>query len=40
VVPCTVKVEKNGQIEEMTFDRFGVRQVYNQPGHWTIFGGI
>lgn len=40
IVPCTLKVEKNGQIEEMTFDRIGVRQVYNQPGRWTIFGGL
>ena len=40
VVPCTLKVQKDGQVEEMTFERFGVRQVYNQPGRWTVFGGI
>lgn len=40
VVPCTLKVERNGQMETMTFDRLGVRQVYNQPGRWTIFGGL
>ena len=40
IVPCTLKVEKNGQIQEMTFPQLGVRQVYNQPGHWTIFGGL
>jgi len=40
VVPCTVEVRKNGQISEWKLDRLGVRQVYNQPGRWTIFGGI
>jgi hypothetical protein len=40
IVPCTLKVEKDGRIEEMSFDRLGVRQVYNQPGRWTIFGGL
>jgi hypothetical protein len=40
VVPCTVKIEKNGVISEWKLDRLGVRQVYNQPGRWTIFGGI
>jgi len=40
VVPCRLKVQKDGQIEEMAFERLGVRQVYNQPGRWTIFGGI
>lgn len=40
IVPTRLKVEKNGQIEEITFNRLGVRQVYNQPGRWTIFGGL
>jgi hypothetical protein len=40
VVPCKLKIEKDGQIEEMIFDRLGVRQVYNQPGRWTVFGGL
>jgi hypothetical protein len=40
VVPCTVEIEKNGQVSEWKLDRLGVRQVYNQPGRWTIFGGI
>jgi hypothetical protein len=42
VVPCTVEVEvqRDGQIREWKLDQLGVRQVYNQPGRWTIFGGI
>lgn len=40
VVPSTVEVRKNGQVSEWKLDRLGVRQVYNQPGRWTIFGGI
>ncbi|HEW79568.1 MAG TPA: hypothetical protein ENH34_06380 [Phycisphaerales bacterium] len=40
VVPCTVEIEKNGVISEWKLNRLGVRQVYNQPGRWTIFGGI
>jgi hypothetical protein len=40
IVPCTVEVEENGKIREMKFDQIGVRQVYTQPGRWTIFGGI
>ena len=40
IVPCTIKMEINGEIAEQTFDRIGVRQVYNQPGRWTIFGGL
>jgi hypothetical protein len=40
VVSCTVEVEENGKIREMKFDQIGVRQVYTQPGRWTIFGGI
>ena len=40
VVSCTVEVEENGTIREMKFDQIGVRQVYTQLGHWTIFGGI
>lgn len=38
-VPCVVEIQKDGQISEWKLD-FGVRQVYNQPGRWTIFGGI
>jgi hypothetical protein len=40
VVPCTVEIRKDGQISEWKLDQLGVRQVYNQPGRWTIFGGI
>jgi len=40
VVPCTVEIEKEGQISQWKLDRLGVRQVFNQPGRWTIFGGI
>ncbi len=40
VVPVTVEFEKEGQLIEHTFEQLGVRQVYNQPGRWTIFGGI
>jgi hypothetical protein len=40
IVPCIVEMEENGQISEWNLDRLGVRQVYNQPGRWTIFGGI
>jgi hypothetical protein len=40
VVPCTVEIEKDGQISQWKLERIGVRQVYNQPGRWTIFGGI
>ncbi len=40
VVPSTVEVRKDGQVSEWKLDRLGVRQVYNQPGRWTIFGGI
>ncbi|HUS72793.1 MAG TPA: hypothetical protein VMY06_06965 [Sedimentisphaerales bacterium] len=40
VVPCTVEIEKDGQISEWKLNRLGVRQVFNQPGRWTIFGGI
>ena len=40
VVPCTVEIEKDGEISEWKLDRLGVRQVYNQPGRWTIFGGF
>jgi len=39
-VPCTVEIQKDGQTSEWKLDRLGVRQVYNQPGRWTIFGGI
>jgi hypothetical protein len=40
IVPCTLEIEKDGQLVQQTFDRIGVRQVYNQPGRWDIFGGI
>ena len=40
VVPCTLEVERNGQTIQVPFDRIGVRQVYNQPGRWSIFGGL
>lgn len=40
VVPCTVEIRKDGQISEWKLDKLGVREVYNQPGRWTIFGGI
>ena len=39
-VPCTVEVQKDGQISEWRLEAIGVRQVFNQPGRWTIFGGI
>jgi hypothetical protein len=39
-VSCTVEIEKDGQIFQLKKDSIGVRQVYNQPGRWTIFGGI
>jgi hypothetical protein len=40
VVPCTVEIEKDGQTSEWKLDRLVIRQVFNQPGRWTIFGGI
>ncbi|MEJ2705224.1 MAG: hypothetical protein P8Z79_22515, partial [Sedimentisphaerales bacterium] len=40
VVPSVVEVERDGQVSEWKLDRLGVRQVYNQPGQWAIFGGI
>lgn len=40
IVPCTVEIEKDGEISQWKFDRLGVRQVYNQPGRWTICGGL
>ncbi|MFC1738681.1 hypothetical protein ACFL1G_06500 [Planctomycetota bacterium] len=40
IVPCTVEFEKDGQKDQWKLDTIGVRQVYNQPGRWTIFGGI
>jgi len=40
LVPCVVEIEVNGKTAEQKFDRLGIRQVYNQPGRWTIFGGI
>lgn len=40
VVPCVVEIEKDGEISEWKLDQLGVRQVYNQPDRWAIFGGI
>jgi hypothetical protein len=40
IVLCTLKVEKDGQTEQVPFDHIGVRQVYNQPDRWDIFGGL
>ncbi|MHC4643235.1 MAG: hypothetical protein ACYS32_16445 [Planctomycetota bacterium] len=40
VVPSTVEIKKDGQISQWKMDRLGVRQVYNHPDRWTIFGGI
>ena len=39
-VPCTVEIQKDGQTSEWKLDGVGVREVFNQPGRWTIFGGI
>ena len=38
VVPCTVEIEKDGEISQWKLDRLGVRQVFNQPGRWMVFG--
>jgi hypothetical protein len=40
VVPCVVEIKEDGKISEWKLDRFGVRQVYNQPDRWAVFGGI
>ena len=40
VVPCTVEMEKDGKRTQWKLDGVGVRQVYNQPGRWTICGGF
>ncbi|MHC4691426.1 MAG: hypothetical protein ACYS67_01705 [Planctomycetota bacterium] len=40
VVPCTIEIEKDGKMSQWKLERLGVRQVFNQPGRWTIFGGI
>lgn len=40
LVPCTLKIEENGKFVEQTITTIGVRQVYNQPNRWTIFGGL
>jgi len=37
VVPCTVEIEKDGQIHQWK-EEFGVRQVDDQPGRWTMCG--
>ncbi len=40
IVLCTVEIEKDGKVSEWKLEQLGVRQVFNQPGRWTIFGGI
>jgi len=40
VVPCTVEIEHDGETAEWKLETIGVREVYNQPGRWSIFGGI
>ena len=37
VVPCTLEIEKDGEIIQWKRESIGVREVYNQPGRWTIF---
>jgi hypothetical protein len=39
VVPCMVEVEKDGQVIQLKLN-LKVRQIFNRPGRWTIFGGI
>ncbi|MBC8468475.1 MAG: hypothetical protein H8D56_03295 [Planctomycetes bacterium] len=38
VVPCTVEIEKDGQIHQWKLDQLRVWQVDNQPGRWTMRG--
>ncbi len=40
VVPCTLEIEQDGKIVQWERKGIGVREVYNQPGRWTIFSGI
>ncbi|MFZ2146412.1 MAG: hypothetical protein WAV28_04255 [Sedimentisphaerales bacterium] len=40
VVPCTLEIEKDGEIIQWKRAGIGVRQVYNQPGRWTIFSAL
>ncbi len=40
VVPCILEIDNDGQTIQWKRDQIGVREVYNQPGRWTIFGGI
>jgi hypothetical protein len=40
VVPCTLEIEKDGEIIQWKREGVGVREVYNQPGRWTIFSSI
>jgi hypothetical protein len=40
VVPCTVEIEHDGETAEWKLETIGVREVYNQPRLWSIFGGI
>jgi len=40
VVPCTLEIEHEGETAEWKLETIGVREVYNQPGLWKIFGGI
>lgn len=38
VVPCTVEIEKDGEISQWKLDQLGVRQVFFSPGRWIVFG--
>lgn len=38
-VPCEVEMEKDGKKATQTF-KLGVREVYNHPDRWDIFGGF
>ncbi len=40
VVHCTVEIEHEGETAEWKLETIGVREVYNKPGRWSIFGGI
>lgn len=39
-VPCTVEIEKDGEIVEWQPQGPFVRKVYQRPHHWRIIGGI
>jgi hypothetical protein len=40
VVPCILEIEKDGKTIQQKREGIGVREVYNQPGRWTIFSDI